>query len=95
MSDDDIPEELREGGEGMSDEQEQLIIDCVKRNEPGVSVLGISPTDKLEYFKGNHEQQYSVRVFRPTNGGEERGVVMVDLRQDADGWSASFVSSSL
>lgn len=95
MSDDDIPNGLEEGGQDLPDELVELIKDCVRSNVPNVSITSIRYSEPLEVLTGNFEQQYPVDVIRPKNGGTERGIVLIQLRDGPDGWSANFLNSTI
>ncbi len=94
MSDEDIPEELREGSE-EPDGLEDAVESAIHSQDRTLNLLGISPTDQFEYIKGNYEQQYQVRVFRDRNGSEERGVVIVDAKKRGGDWTADVLAVNI
>lgn len=91
MSEDDIPEGLRSGSEGPPEGFEDTIEDCVRSRGADLTLKGIHPTDKMEYFSGNYEQRYNVRVSRLVNGAEKEGIAVVDAYKQGGEWQADLV----
>jgi hypothetical protein len=80
MSDDGVPEDLREGSEAPEGFEEK-IEEAIHSQDPSLTLLSIEASDPLEEIRGNFEQRQLVRVFRERNGSEERGFATVDVNR--------------